>query len=69
MCFRFNRGERQDRKRGEGGVEADIKVLAAYGRDVLNENVKLLLGFAEDNKLALLDTFFCTPKSGGVSSR
>ena len=25
---------------------------------------KLLLGFAEDNKLALLDTFFCTSKSG-----
>ena len=39
------------------------KLLGAYGRDVLNENGKLLLGFAEDNKLALLNTFFCTPKS------
>ena len=51
-------------KRGEGGGEAESKVLGAYGRDKLNENVKLLLGFAEDNKLALLNTFFCTPKSG-----
>ena len=50
-------------KRGEGGGEADSKVLGAYGRDKLNENGKLLLGFAEDNKLALLNTFFCTPKS------
>ena len=51
-------------KRGESGGEADSKVLGAYGRDKLNENGKLLLRFAEDNKLALLDTFFCTPKSG-----
>ena len=39
-------------------------MLGAYGRDVLNENGKLLLGFAEDNKLALLNTFFSTPKRG-----
>ena len=51
-------------KRGEGGGEADSKVLGAYGRDKFNENGKLLLGFAEDNKLALLNTLFCTPKSG-----
>ena len=51
-------------KRYEGGGEADNKVLGAYGRGVLNENGKLLLGFAQDNKLALLNTFFCTPKSG-----
>ena len=51
-------------KRGEGGGEAYNKVLGAYGRDKLNENGKPLLGFAEDNKLALLNTFFCTPKSG-----
>ena len=50
--------------RGEGGGEADSKVLGAYGRDMLNENGKLLLSFAEDNKLALLNTLFCTPKSG-----
>ena len=51
-------------KRGEDRGETDSKVLGAYGRDKLNENGKLLLGFAEDNKLALLNTFFCTPKSG-----
>ena len=41
-------------KRGDGGGEAGNKVLGAYGRDKLNENGKLLLGFAKDNKLALL---------------
>ena len=51
-------------KRGGGGGETDSKLLGAYGRDKLNENGKLLLSFAEDNKLALLNTFFCTPKSG-----
>ena len=51
-------------KRGEDGEEADSKVLGAYGRDILNENGNLLLGFAEDIKLALLNTFFCTDKSG-----
>ena len=51
-------------KRGGGGGEAGIKVLGAYGRDVFNENGKLLLGFAEDNKLALLNTLFCSRKSG-----
>ena len=51
-------------KRGEGGGETDSKVLGVYHRDKLNENGKLLLGFAEDNKLALLNTFCWTPKSG-----
>ena len=46
------------RKRGEGGGEIDNKVLGAYGRDKLNENGKLLLGFAEDNRLAHL-MFVC----------
>ena len=31
---------------------------------MFNENGKLLLRFAEDNKLDLLNTFFCTPKRG-----
>ena len=39
-------------------------MLGADGRDVLNENGKLLLGFVEDIKLALLNTFFCAHKSG-----
>ena len=53
-------------KRGKGGGEADGKVLGAYGRDKLNENGKLLLGFAEDNKIALLNTFFFTPQKWRV---
>ena len=51
-------------RRGEGVGEAERKDLGAYGRDVFNESGKLLVGFAEDNKLALLNTFLCTPKSG-----
>ena len=39
-------------------------MLGAYDRDKVNENGKLLLGFAEDNKVALLRTFVCIPKSG-----
>ena len=39
-------------------------MLGAYGRDVFSENGKLLLGFAEDNRLALLNTFFCILKNG-----
>ena len=50
--------EKRRRKRGNRQQGA-----GAYGRDVLNENGKLLLRFAEGNKLALLNTFFCTPKS------
>ena len=66
--LRFIDAKTRTRKRGEGGGEAGNKVLGAYGRDVLNENGKLLLGFAEDNKLALLDSFLCTPKSGVPST-
>ena len=36
-------------------------MLGVYGRDVLNVDVKLLLDFGEDNKLASLDTLFWTP--------
>ena len=50
--------------RGEGGGEADIKMLGAYGRHVFNDNDKLLLGFTENKNFALLNTFFCAPKSG-----
>ena len=50
-------------KRSEGGEKTDSKVLGANDRDKLYENGKLLLDFAEDNNLALPNTFFCTPKS------
>ena len=39
-------------KTGEGGGEADSKVLGAYGRDKLNENGKLYLGFADRSQQA-----------------
>ena len=45
-------------------IYVDRKVLGAYSRDVLNENGKLLLCFAEDSKLALLNTFYSTSKRG-----
>ena len=35
----------------------------AYGRDKFNENGRLLRGFVEGNKLALLNDLFCIPKS------
>ena len=47
-------------KKSEEGGETDSTVLGVCDRDVLNENGKLLLGFTDDNKLALMNTFFCT---------
>ena len=45
----------------------DGRVLGAYGRDELNNNGKRLLTFAEDNKLALTNTFFSTRKGGDIT--
>ena len=42
----------------------DSKTLGAYGRDTLNYNGELLLSFANSHDLALVNTFFSTPKSG-----
>ena len=42
--------------------QTSSKVFDAYGRDVLNGNGKLLLGFAEDNKLALPNYYFLHPR-------
>ena len=54
-------------KREEGGVGSkDNKIIGAYGRDTLNDNGELLLSFANNHDLALVSTFFSTPK-GGVS--
>ena len=44
----------------------DSKILGSYGRDTLNDNGELLLSFASNHNLALVNTFFSTPK-GGVS--
>ena len=49
---------------GQGG-EAASKVLDEYSRDMPNEDSKLLLNFATNSELTPLNTFCCTPKSGG----
>ena len=54
-------------RREKGGVGSkDSSNLGAYGRDTLNENGELLLPFANNHDLAILNTFFSKPK-GGVS--
>ena len=53
-------------RRTEGESLQDEGILGTYGRDELNDNGKLLLSFATDNKLAIMNTFFSTRK-GGVS--
>ena len=50
-------------------------VMGNHGRDELNDNGRLLLTLATDNRLAILNTFFDTRKGGiwhtynGVSGR
>ena len=44
----------------------DSKIIYAYGRITLNDNGELMLSFANNHDLALVNTFFSTPK-GGVS--
>ena len=54
-------------KREKGGVGSkDNNIFGAYGRDTLNDNGELLLSFANNLDLAIMDTFFSAPK-GGVS--
>ena len=53
-------------RRIEGENLQDEGILGTYRRDELNGNGKLLLSFATDNKLAIINTFFSTRK-GGVS--
>ena len=52
-------------EKGQVGSK-DSKIIGAYGRDTLNENGELLLSFASNHDLALVNTLFSTPK-GGVS--
>ena len=53
------------REKGQVGSEDRI-FLGAYGRDTVNDNGGLLLFFANNHDLALVNTFFSTLK-GGVS--
>ena len=55
-------------RRKKGGVGSkDNRIFVAYGRDTLNDNVEILLPFANNHDLAIVNTFFSTPK-GGVSN-
>ena len=51
-------------KRVEGGDPRTNAVMGAYGRDVLNTNGERLISLAAENKLAIVNTFFSTPKKG-----
>ena len=53
------------REKGQVGSK-DSKIIGTYGRDTLNDNGELLLSFANNHDIALVNTFFSTPK-GGVS--
>ena len=54
-------------RREKGGVGSqDSKILGAYGRDTFNDNRELLPSFTNNHDLAIVNTFFSTPK-GGVS--
>ena len=53
--------------RENGGVGSkDNKIIGAYGQDTLNDNGKLLLCFANNHDLAIVNTLFSTSK-GGIS--
>ena len=45
------------REKGQVGSK-DRKIIGAYGRDTLNDNGELLLPFANNHDLALVNTFF-----------
>lgn len=62
ICFVLIDASARTGKRRERRRETD-KVLGAFGRDVLNENGKLLLHFAKENKGTLFNAFFFTSKS------
>ena len=40
----------------------DREILGAYGRGTLNDNGELLLSFANNHDVVLVNTFFKTPK-------
>ena len=54
---------RGGREKGQVGSK-DSKILGAYDRDALSDNGELLLSFASSHDLALVNSFFGTPKGG-----
>ena len=55
---------RTGRREKAGVGSKDNKILGSYGRDTLNDNGELLLSFANNYDLAIVNTFFSTPKGG-----
>ena len=55
---------RTGRREKEQVGSKNRKIFGAYGRDTLNDNGELLLSFANNHDLALVKTFFNTPKDG-----
>ena len=54
---------RTGRRKKRGVGRKDNKILGAYdGRDTLNDNGELLLSFADNHDLAVVNTFFSPPK-------
>ena len=49
-------------RRIEGESLQEEGILGTYERDELNDDGKLLLTFATDNKLVIMNTFFSTRK-------
>ena len=56
------------REKGQVGSK-NSKILGAYGRYNLNDNGEILLSFANNHDLALVNTFFSTTSKGGVSHK
>ena len=52
------------REKGQQVGSKNSETLGAYGRDTLSDNGELLLSFATNHDLALVNTFFSTPKGG-----
>ena len=51
-------------RRENGGVGSkDNKILVAYGRDTLNDNGELMLSFAHNHDLAIVNTFLAPPRA------
>ena len=50
------------REKGQVGSK-DRNIIGACGRDTLNVNRKLLLSFANNHYLALVNTFFSSPRA------
>ena len=55
---------RTGRRKKRGVARKDNKILGDYGRDTLNDNGELLLFFAYNHELAIVNTLFSPPKSG-----